>query len=41
MEIKKNTAAKGKPGKAGNYLADAKGFEVAQIIQKSLIGDNR
>ncbi len=33
-----DTAAMGKPGKAGNYLADAKGIEVAQVIQKSLIG---
>lgn len=33
-----DTAAAGKPGKAGNYLADARGIEVAQIIQKSLIG---
>ncbi len=33
-----DTAAKGKPGKAGTYLADAKGIEIAQIIQKSLIG---
>ena len=33
-----DTAAKGKAGKVGTYLADAKGIEVAQIIQKSLIG---
>jgi hypothetical protein len=33
-----DTAAKGKPGKIGTYLADARGVEVAQIIQKSLIG---
>ncbi len=33
-----DTAKKGKPGKIGTYLADAKGIEVAQIIQKSLIG---
>ena len=33
-----DTAAKGKPGKIGSYLADAKGIEVAQVIQKSLIG---
>jgi hypothetical protein len=33
-----DTAAKGKAGKVGTYLADANGIEVAQIIQKSLIG---
>jgi hypothetical protein len=33
-----DSAYSGKPGKLGNYLADAKGIEVAQIIQKSLIG---
>lgn len=33
-----DTAAKGKPGKIGTYLADAKGIEIAQVIQKSLIG---
>lgn len=33
-----DTAAPGKPGLAGNYLADAQGIEVAQVIQKSLIG---
>jgi len=33
-----DTAAKGQPGKIGTYLADAKGIEIAQIIQKSLIG---
>ncbi len=33
-----DTASKGKPGKIGTYLADAKGIEIAQIIQKYLIG---
>lgn len=33
-----NAAAKGVAGKSGTYLLDAKGIEVAQIIQKSLIG---
>ncbi len=33
-----DTAANGKPGRTGNYLADAQGIEVAQIIQKSLLG---
>ncbi|MDJ1470332.1 DUF4856 domain-containing protein [Xanthocytophaga flava] len=32
------TAAKGKAGKLGSYLLDAKGIESAQLIQKSLIG---
>jgi hypothetical protein len=32
------TASAGVPGKLGNYLVDAKGIEIAQIIQKSLIG---
>ncbi len=31
-------AAKGVAGKAGTYLLDAKGIEIAQIVQKSLIG---
>jgi hypothetical protein len=31
-------ASAGNAGKLGNYLLDAKGIEVAQIIQKSLIG---
>lgn len=31
-------AAQGQAGKLGNYLVDAKGIEVAQVIQKSLIG---
>ena len=31
-------AAKGKAGKLGTYLVDAKGIEIIQIIQKSLIG---
>ncbi len=34
----KATAAKGKAGKLGTYLVDAKGIEIAQIIQKGLIG---
>jgi hypothetical protein len=33
-----NTASKGNAGKLGSYLVDAKGIELAQIIQKSLIG---
>jgi hypothetical protein len=33
-----DTAANGKPGKAGTYLANAKGIEIAQIIQKHMIG---
>jgi hypothetical protein len=33
-----NTASQGEPGKLGNYLVDEKGIEIAQIIQKSLIG---
>jgi hypothetical protein len=32
------TASKGVAGKLGNFLVDAKGIEIAQIIQKSLIG---
>jgi hypothetical protein len=32
------TASKGVAGKLGNYLVDAKGIEIAQVIQKSLIG---
>ncbi|WP_337042501.1 DUF4856 domain-containing protein [Emticicia sp. 17c] len=31
-------ASKGVAGKTGTYLVDAKGIEIAQIIQKSLIG---
>ncbi|GAB3513079.1 DUF4856 domain-containing protein [Emticicia fontis] len=31
-------AAKGIAGKTGTYLVDAKGIEIAQIVQKSLIG---
>jgi len=31
-------AAKNTPGKLGTYLVDGKGIEIAQIIQKSLIG---
>lgn len=34
----KNTASKGVAGKLGTYLVDAKGIEIAQIIQKGLIG---
>lgn len=34
----KLTAEKGKAGKLGTYLVDAKGIEIAQIIQKGLIG---
>jgi hypothetical protein len=33
-----NTASKGNAGKLGSYLVDARGIELAQIIQKSLIG---
>jgi hypothetical protein len=33
-----NTASVGTAGKLGNYLVDERGIEVAQIIQKSLIG---
>lgn len=33
-----DTAANGKAGRIGNYLADAQGIEIAQIIQKSFIG---
>lgn len=33
-----NTASPGVAGKLGNYLVDARGLEVAQEIQKSLIG---
>jgi FlaG/FlaF family flagellin (archaellin) len=33
-----STASQGVAGKLGNYLVDAKGIELAQIIQKSLIG---
>jgi hypothetical protein len=33
-----DTAANGKPGKTGTYLANAKGIEIAQIIQKNMIG---
>lgn len=33
-----STASKGNAGKLGSYLVDAKGIELAQIIQKSLIG---
>lgn len=32
------TAAQGVPGKLGNYLLSAKGFEYGQFIQKGLIG---
>jgi hypothetical protein len=32
------SASKGVAGKSGTYLLDAKGIEIAQIIQKSLIG---
>lgn len=32
------TASKGVAGKLGTYLVDAKGIEIAQIIQKGLIG---
>lgn len=34
----KATAVKGKAGKLGTYLVDANGIEIAQIIQKGLIG---
>ncbi|SDD86541.1 protein of unknown function [Dyadobacter soli] len=34
----KAKAEKGKAGKLGNYLVDSKGIEIAQIIQKGLIG---
>jgi hypothetical protein len=33
-----NTASEGQPGKLGTYLVDGKGIELAQVIQKSLIG---
>ncbi|MDQ2657705.1 MAG: DUF4856 domain-containing protein [Bacteroidota bacterium] len=33
-----NTASAGNAGKLGNYLLDEKGLEIAQLIQKSLIG---
>ena len=33
-----NTASPGVAGKLGNYLLDARGIEIAQVIQKSLIG---
>ena len=33
-----NTASPGVAGKLGNYLVDARGIEIAQVIQKSLIG---
>jgi hypothetical protein len=33
-----NTASVGVAGKLGTYLVDAKGIEITQIIQKSLIG---
>lgn len=33
-----NTASPGSAGKLGNYLVDSRGLEVAQEIQKSLIG---
>ena len=32
------TASQGVAGKLGSYLVDAKGIEIAQVIQKSLIG---
>jgi hypothetical protein len=32
------TATQGQAGKLGSYLVDAKGIELAQVIQKSLIG---
>lgn len=32
------TASKGVAGKLGSYLVDANGIEIAQVIQKSLIG---
>lgn len=37
-EYLSNTASVGAAGKLGNYLVDERGIEVAQIIQKSLIG---
>lgn len=37
-EYSSNTASVGAAGKLGNYLVDERGIEVAQIIQKSLIG---
>lgn len=33
-----NTASPGVAGKLGNYLVDERGIEIAQVIQKSLIG---
>lgn len=33
-----NTASQGVAGKLGNYLVDERGIEIAQVIQKSLIG---
>ncbi len=33
-----NTASQGEAGKLGTYLVNEKGIEIAQIIQKSLIG---
>jgi hypothetical protein len=33
-----NTASKGNAGKLGNYLVDARGIEVGQVLAKSLIG---
>jgi hypothetical protein len=33
-----NAASQGVAGKLGTYLVDAKGIEIAQVIQKSLIG---
>lgn len=33
-----NTASPGNAGKLGNYLVDDRGLEIAQLIQKSLIG---
>ena len=33
-----STAVQGQAGKLGAYLVDAKGIEIAQVIQKSLIG---
>jgi hypothetical protein len=33
-----STASQGVAGKLGSYLVDAKGIEIAQVIQKSLIG---
>jgi hypothetical protein len=32
------TASPGQAGKLGNYLVDSRGLEIAQLIQKSLIG---